>query len=156
MKSRPFSEPESNQRVEVRRVLAAPPADPRAAVRVRSSARGFTLIELLVVVAIIAVLSAVVIPQYVAYRQRGFDARAESDLRNAAVAEEAYFTTSGTYLSCVNAACVTLLPPFRLSATVSISLTGNNGAHPTFSGTAMSSSGSKTFTWDSAAGGMVN
>jgi len=60
---------------------------------------GFTLIELLVVVAIIGVLAAIAIPQFATYRAKGFDARAASDCRNAATAEEAYFVTNATYTS---------------------------------------------------------
>lgn len=58
---------------------------------------GFTLIELLVVIAIIGILAAVAIPQFGAYRRKGFDADAQANVRNMALAQEVYFLENNTY-----------------------------------------------------------
>ncbi len=57
----------------------------------KKARKGFTLIELLIVIAIIAILAAIAIPQFSAYRRRAYNSSAESDLRNTKTAEEALF-----------------------------------------------------------------
>jgi type IV pilus assembly protein PilA len=61
--------------------------------------KGFTLIELMIVIAIIGILAAIAIPQFSAYRKRSYNAAAQSDLRNAATAQEAYYVDEETYTS---------------------------------------------------------
>jgi type IV pilus assembly protein PilA len=65
--------------------------------RLEDREEGFTLIELLVVVIIIGILAAIAIPTFLNQRQRGWDAAAQAELRNAAVVQETYFTDENTY-----------------------------------------------------------
>jgi type IV pilus assembly protein PilA len=92
--------------------------------RLRSES-GFTLIELLVVVAIIGILAAIAIPQFSAYRKRGYEAQIKSDLRNAATAQEAYFANAFTY----KAGAFTSGTPTGYNQTNQVSLTSSGGSN---------------------------
>jgi type IV pilus assembly protein PilA len=65
--------------------------------RLEKDEEGFTLIELLVVIIIIGILAAIAIPTFLNQRKKGWDAASKSELRNAAVAQESYFTDNNKY-----------------------------------------------------------
>ncbi|MBI2973140.1 MAG: prepilin-type N-terminal cleavage/methylation domain-containing protein [Armatimonadetes bacterium] len=59
--------------------------------------RGFTLIELLIVVAIIAILAAILIPNFLRARAQSQLSASKGNLKNLATSLESYFVDRGSY-----------------------------------------------------------
>jgi prepilin-type N-terminal cleavage/methylation domain-containing protein len=64
---------------------------------IRSQRSGFTLIELLIVVAIIAVLAAIAVPNFIEAQTRSKVARVQADLRTLALGLESYRVDQNSY-----------------------------------------------------------
>ena len=60
--------------------------------KLRGNSKGFTLIELMIVIAIIGILAAIAIPNFIAYRNKAFCSAAESDANHIASAIADYFS----------------------------------------------------------------
>jgi len=61
------------------------------------SERGFTLIELLIVVAIIAILAAILIPNFLRARAQSQLSASKGNMKNTATALESYFVDNNAY-----------------------------------------------------------
>ena len=95
--------------------------------KLRGNSKGFTLIELMIVIAIIGILAAIAIPNFIAYRDKAYCGYAEGDAQNTLAALSSYFSEpSRTTLPGV-ADLVTAEELSLNNAVGSVSITTTNG-----------------------------
>jgi len=103
--------------------------------------KGFTLIELMIVIAIIGILAAIAIPQFVSYRVKGYNTQAKAELKSYYTACQAYVAdTPGKNTPCSWAEIAT---EFVNSPSVNITTAGDERLIGT---TSAHTSGTTTYT----------
>ena len=101
--------------------------------------KGFTLIELLIIIAIIGILSAIAIPQFSAYKLRGYNSDTKTNLTNLFLSCKAYWADNGRDSACNEKDVANTNYGFENSPGITITVPDDSNTKSTFTATAVNS-----------------
>jgi len=109
----------------------------------KNGQKGFTLIELLIVIAIIGILAAIAIPNFIQYRKNAYNAAAKSDAKNAYTAGQAYYNDHLDFDGPVD---LPAMVSAGFNQTAGVNVTVSNGTIDDMAITAVNPKGGVTYT----------